>query len=53
MNDQLFKMGIVTEMFWEMEKTYFDDTDDMGPLVQKYAIEHAAELWTERAVESE
>jgi hypothetical protein len=49
MDDQLIEMGISNEMFWDMEKTYFDDTDDMGPLVHQYAIEHAPQLWEERS----
>lgn len=50
MDEDLAAMGIETEMFADIEKTYFESTDDMGPLVQQYAIGHAVELWAERIV---
>ena len=50
MDEELAAMGIETEMFADIEKTYFESTDDMGPLVWKYATDHAAELWAERLV---
>jgi hypothetical protein len=48
MDEELEAIGIKSEMFREIETIYYDTTDYMGPLVQQYAMDHAAELWAER-----